>query len=72
MNEVFQLVFPDREVSRELKVLVFTIASQASGCMHCQSHGAFHLNKLGVSDEKFGRCGVSNDLTCSPTQNVPH
>lgn len=53
MNEMFQLVFPDREVSRELKVLVFTIASQASGCMHCQSHGAFHLNKLGVSDEKI-------------------
>ena len=52
-NEMIQLVFPEREVSVELKQLVFTIASLSSGCRHCQSHGAYHLHKIGVSDEKI-------------------
>ena len=52
-NEMIQLVFPEREVSGELKQLVFTIASLSSGCRHCQSHGAYHLHKIGVSDEKI-------------------
>ena len=52
-NEMIQLVFPEREVSGELKQLVFTVASLSSGCLHCQSHGAYHLHKLGVSDEKI-------------------
>ena len=45
-NNVIQLVFPAREVSGELKQLVFTVASLASGCRHCQSHGAYHLHKI--------------------------
>lgn len=53
MNNVFKLVFPTREVSGELKQLVFTAASLASGCLHCQSHGSYHLHKIGVSDEKI-------------------
>ena len=52
-NRMIQLVFPEREVSGELKQLVFTVASLASGCRHCQSHGAYHLHKIGVSDEKI-------------------
>lgn len=52
-NQMIQLVFPEREVSGELKQLVFTVASLASGCRHCQSHGAYHLHKIGVSDEKI-------------------
>lgn len=52
-NEMIQLVFPEREVFGELKQLVFTIASLSSGCRHCQSHGAYHLHKIGVSDEKI-------------------
>lgn len=52
-NEMIQLVFPEREVSGELKQLVFTIASLSSGCRHCQSHGAYHLHKIGVADEKI-------------------
>ena len=52
-NKMIQLVFPEREVSGELKQLVFTVASLSSGCRHCQSHGAFHLHKIGVSDEKI-------------------
>lgn len=52
-NEMIQLVFPEREVSGELKQLVFTIASLSSGCRHCQSHGAYHLHKIGVSNERI-------------------
>ena len=51
-NQMIKLVFPEREVSGELKQLVFTVASLASGCRHCQSHGAFHLHQIGVADEK--------------------
>ena len=52
-NQVIQLVFPSREVSGDLKQLVFPVASMASGCRHCQSHGAYHLHKIGVPDEKI-------------------
>ncbi|MEK9854290.1 MAG: carboxymuconolactone decarboxylase family protein [Rhodobiaceae bacterium] len=52
-NRMIQLVFPEREVSGELKQLVFTVASLASGCRHCQSHGAYHLHKIGVPDKKI-------------------
>lgn len=52
-NQMIQLVFPEREVSGELKQLVFTVASLASGCRHCQSHGAYHLHTIGVPDEKI-------------------
>ncbi|MDG2033975.1 MAG: carboxymuconolactone decarboxylase family protein [Rhodospirillales bacterium] len=53
MNNIFKLVFPSREVSGELKQFVFTAASLASGCLHCQSHGSYHLHRIGVSDEKI-------------------
>jgi len=53
MNNLFKLVFPTREVSGELKQLVFTAASLASGCLHCQSHGSYHLHAIGVPDEKI-------------------
>ena len=52
-NQMIKLVFPEREVSGELKQLVFTVASLASGCRHCQSHGAYHLHKIGVPNEKI-------------------
>jgi len=52
-NNMIKLVFPTREVEGELKQLVFTVASLASGCVHCQSHGSYHLHKLGMSDEKI-------------------
>ena len=49
-NQMIQLVFPERGIG-QLKQLVFTVASLA-GC-HCQSHGAYHLHKIGVPDEKI-------------------
>ena len=52
-NNLLKLVFPGREVSGELKQMVFTGASLASGCVHCQSHGSYHLHLIGMSDEKI-------------------
>lgn len=53
MNDLFKLVFPSRLVPGELKQFVFTAASLASGCTHCQSHGSYHLHSLGVPDDKI-------------------
>lgn len=53
VNGLFKLVFPGKLVSGELKQFVFTAASLASGCTHCQSHGSYHLHKIGISDEKI-------------------
>ena len=53
VNSLIKLVFPSREISGELKQLVFTVASLANGCRHCQSHGSYHLHRLGVPDEKI-------------------
>lgn len=53
VNALIKLVFPSREVPGELKQLIFTAASVASGCRHCQSHGAYHLHRLGAPDEKI-------------------
>ena len=52
-NNLLKLIFPTREVEGELKQLVFLAASLASGCRHCQSHGAYHLHLLGMSEEKI-------------------
>jgi alkylhydroperoxidase family enzyme len=48
VNRLINVVFAPQDVSGQLKQEVFVIASQASGCVHCQSHGSFHLNALGV------------------------
>ena len=52
-NTFLKFVFAGREADKELKQLVFLASSMASGCRHCQSHGAFHLNVLGVPEEKI-------------------
>lgn len=36
-----------------LNLMVFTVSSQASGCRHCQAHGAYGLNGLGIELEKI-------------------
>ena len=53
VNTLIKTVFPSRGIDGELKQLVFTAASLASGCRHCQSHGSYHLHQLGVPDEKI-------------------
>ena len=39
-NDMLKLIFPGRKVPGELKQMVFTVASLASGCAHCQPHGS--------------------------------
>ena len=36
----------------ELNLMVFTMSSLAAGCRHCQAHGAYGLDKVGVPLEK--------------------
>lgn len=47
-NRLFDVIFQPKEISGQLKQEIFVIASQASGCRHCQSHGSFHLHALAV------------------------
>lgn len=37
----------------ELNLMTFTVSSLAAGCRHCQAHGAFGLDKVGVPLEKI-------------------
>ena len=52
-NDVVQLVWSEKEISEQFKQELFTMASLSSGCQHCQSHGAFHLNAMGVETERI-------------------
>ena len=52
-NAVVQTVWAEKELSEQFKQEIFTMASFASGCTHCQSHGAFHLNSIGVETERI-------------------
>ena len=48
-----KLVQTDKEITRQQKMELFTMASLSSGCQHCQSHGAFRLNSMGVDTERI-------------------
>ena len=37
----------------EINMMTFTISSLAAGCRHCQAHGAFGLDKIGLPLEKI-------------------
>ncbi len=37
----------------ELNMMVFTMSSLAAGCRHCQAHGAYGLDRLGIPLEKI-------------------
>ena len=52
-TKLVKIVQSDREISRQQKIELFTMASRMSGCMHCQSHGAFRLNSMGVDTERI-------------------
>jgi len=53
VNDLVNLVNSERTIPKELKHLLFTMASLASGCVHCQSHGAFTLNAMGVDTSRI-------------------
>lgn len=52
-NQLVQVVWATRELSEQFKQELFTMASLSSGCQHCQSHGAFHLNSMGAETERI-------------------
>ncbi|MEO1059851.1 MAG: carboxymuconolactone decarboxylase family protein [Actinomycetota bacterium] len=37
----------------ELNLMVFTVSSLAAGCRHCQAHGAYGLDRLGLPLNKI-------------------
>lgn len=41
------------EPGLELNFMVFTMASLSAGCVHCQAHGAYGLDGLGVDLDKI-------------------
>ncbi len=53
VNDLASLVYTERTITREYKSMLFTMASVASGCTHCQSHGAYALNGMGVETERI-------------------
>lgn len=53
VNRLVDLVYSERTISRQFKYELFTMASVASGCRHCQSHGAYHLTLIGVETERI-------------------
>ena len=40
-------------ISKALRGMIFVVSSLASGCRHCQSHGAYGLSKSGLPVEKI-------------------
>jgi alkylhydroperoxidase family enzyme len=40
-------------LSRQLRAELFTMASIAGGCQHCQSHGGYSLHLMGVNPERI-------------------
>ena len=43
----------DGNISQQLRAELFTMASVASGCLHCQSHGAYSLHLMNVDEERI-------------------
>jgi alkylhydroperoxidase family enzyme len=37
----------------ELNMMVFTVSSLAAGCRHCQAHGAYGLDRMGIGLDKI-------------------
>jgi alkylhydroperoxidase family enzyme len=46
LQDLYGLIFTSPP-GRELNMMVFTVASQAGGCRHCQAHGAYALDGMG-------------------------
>ena len=40
-------------IPRQLRSEIFTMASIAGGCQHCQAHGAYTLGMMGVDPERI-------------------
>jgi alkylhydroperoxidase family enzyme len=51
--ELTQVALQSGSLHRQLKFEVFTVASLASGCRHCQAHGAYFLFKDGIDSDRI-------------------
>lgn len=53
-TELVELVMVSpSNLSRQLRSELFTMASLAGGCQHCQAHGAYTLHLMGVDAERI-------------------
>ncbi len=53
-QDLVQLVMiSPNNISRQLRSELFTMASVASGCQHCQVHGAYTLHLMGVDEDRI-------------------
>ena len=51
--KLVKTVQADRELSRQQKIELFTMSSLSNCSTHCQSHGAFRLDSMGVDKERI-------------------
>ena len=52
-NLVELVMLAPGNVSRQLRSELFTMASIAGGCQHCQAHGAYTLHMMGVDSARI-------------------
>jgi alkylhydroperoxidase family enzyme len=50
-------------LSRQLRSELFTMASIAGGCQHCQAHGAYTLHMMGVDADRIRDIWTFEDST---------
>jgi len=50
-------------LSRQLRSELFTMASIAGGCQHCQAHGAYTLHLMGVDPDRIRDIWTFEDST---------
>ena len=58
LSEIFlklveKVMISPTNLSRQLRSEIFTMASVASGCRHCQAHGAYTLHMMGVDVDRI-------------------
>lgn len=58
LSEIFlklveKVMVSPTNLSRQLRSEIFTMASVASGCRHCQAHGAYTLHMMGVDVDRI-------------------
>ena len=52
-NLVELVMVSHANLSRQLRSELFTMASVAGGCQHCQAHGAYTLHMMGIDPDRI-------------------
>ncbi len=50
---VERVMVAENNLSRQIRSEIFTMASIAGGCQHCQAHGAYTLHMMGVDEDRI-------------------